>query len=98
MHATKFVPVLLVLLAPCAVLGGAAEANAVEPKRLNIVFVFSDDHAYQAISAYGSKVSQTPNIDRLGKEGAPDQPPGASKAGARQAARRCSGPRGLRGP
>src|SRR5437016_5224480 len=46
-----------------------AEVKAAEPKRPNIVFIFSDDHAYQAISAYGSKVNQTPNIDRLAKEG-----------------------------
>lgn len=36
----------------------------------NILFVFSDDHAQHAISSYGSKVNQTPNIDRLAKEGA----------------------------
>jgi len=30
----------------------------------------SDDHAYQAISAYGSDLMQTPNIDRLAEEGA----------------------------
>jgi arylsulfatase A-like enzyme len=29
----------------------------------------SDDHAAHAISAYGSKINQTPNIDRLAKEG-----------------------------
>jgi arylsulfatase A-like enzyme len=36
----------------------------------NIVFIFSDDHACQAISSYGSKVNQTPNIDRIAIEGA----------------------------
>jgi arylsulfatase A-like enzyme len=35
----------------------------------NILFIFSDDHAQHAISAYGSRVNQTPNIDRLAKEG-----------------------------
>jgi len=35
----------------------------------NILFIMADDHAYQAISAYGSKLVQTPNIDRLAKEG-----------------------------
>jgi arylsulfatase A-like enzyme len=35
----------------------------------NIVFIFSDDHARQAISAYGSKLMQTPNIDQLAREG-----------------------------
>ncbi|MEN8153094.1 MAG: sulfatase/phosphatase domain-containing protein [Acidobacteriota bacterium] len=37
--------------------------------RPNIIFVMSDDHAYQAISSYGSKINKTPNIDRLAKEG-----------------------------
>jgi arylsulfatase A-like enzyme len=41
-----------------------------EPKRPNIVFIMSDDHAYQAISAYGHGLNQTPNIDRIAKEGA----------------------------
>jgi arylsulfatase A-like enzyme len=41
---------------------------AAEP-RPNILFIFSDDHAQHAISAYGSKVNQTPNIDRLAKGG-----------------------------
>lgn len=44
-------------------------ANAT-PKRPNILFLFSDDHACQAISAYGSKINKTPNIDRIANEGA----------------------------
>ena len=39
-------------------------------KRPNIIFIFSDDHAYQAIGAYGNKIAKTPNIDRLAREGA----------------------------
>jgi len=35
----------------------------------NIVFIMSDDHAYQAISAYSDKLIRTPNIDRIAKEG-----------------------------
>ena len=35
----------------------------------NIIFIFSDDHALQAISAYGSGLNKTPNIDRLANEG-----------------------------
>src|SRR6266567_5976864 len=38
--------------------------------RPNIIFIMSDDHAAHAISAYGSRVNQTPNIDRLAREGA----------------------------
>jgi len=37
--------------------------------RPNILFIMSDDHAYQAISAYSDILIQTPNIDRIGKEG-----------------------------
>ncbi len=38
--------------------------------RPNILVIFSDDHTEQAISAYGSKLMQTPNIDRIAKDGA----------------------------
>jgi len=40
--------------------------------RPNIVFVYSDDHAYQAVSAYGGRlaaVAPTPNIDRIADAG-----------------------------
>ncbi|MCB4808939.1 sulfatase [Tamlana sp. 62-3] len=39
-------------------------------KQPNIVFIMSDDHAYQAISAYGHGLNNTPNIDRIANEGA----------------------------
>lgn len=38
----------------------------------NIIYIMSDDHSYQTISAYGSELSKyapTPNIDRLANEG-----------------------------
>ena len=47
-------------------------AMAQTDKRPNILYIMSDDHAYQAISAYGSDVSRfapTPNIDRIAREG-----------------------------
>ncbi len=44
-------------------------ATAAENTRPNILFVFTDDHASHAIGAYGSKINQTPNIDRLAREG-----------------------------
>lgn len=53
-----------VLSLPCLAFGSAAP-----PARPNIVFVMTDDHAAQAISCYGSKVNQTPNLDRLAREG-----------------------------
>ena len=39
---------------------------------LNVIYIMADDHAYQAISAYGSEISKlapTPNIDRIAKTG-----------------------------
>ena len=64
------------LLAPAFVLlaglAGAAGASA-QPApagRPNIVFIMTDDHAAHAIGAYGSKVNQTPHLDRLATEGA----------------------------
>lgn len=38
-------------------------------QRPNMVIIVSDDHAFQAIGAYGSKLMQTPGIDRIAKEG-----------------------------
>ena len=38
--------------------------------RPNILFIFSDDHAQHAISAYGSKVNTTPHLDRIAAGGA----------------------------
>lgn len=35
----------------------------------NIVIIYSDDHAQHAISAYGSEINSTPNIDALARDG-----------------------------
>jgi arylsulfatase A-like enzyme len=49
----------------------SCRASARNERRPNILFIFSDDHAFQAISAYGDarKLIETPNIDRLAREG-----------------------------
>ncbi len=55
------------LLLVC-VLATVPALRAQEPlagSRPNILFVFSDDHACHAISAYGSRLNQTPAIDRI---------------------------------
>ncbi|OQP64179.1 sulfatase [Niastella vici] len=50
--------------------GRGLQAQVSKPASLpNIVLIISDDHAYQTISAYGSKLMQTPNIDRIAKAG-----------------------------
>lgn len=47
----------------------ACQPKEQQPKRPNIVFIMSDDHAYQAISAYSDKLIKTPHIDRIASEG-----------------------------
>ncbi len=57
-------------LALVALLGslGLSLAGAAE-NRPNILYIMSDDHAAHAISAYGSRVNQTPGMDRLATAG-----------------------------
>ncbi len=57
-----FVAAALLILAAC----GSEEPAQTRP---NILFIMSDDHGEQAISAYGSRLIQTPNIDRIATEG-----------------------------
>lgn len=57
---------IFTLLAACCM---ASLVSAQPTARPNIIFIMNDDHAYQAISAYGSKLVETPNIDRLAEEG-----------------------------
>jgi len=43
--------------------------TAEEKSRPNILYIMADDHDAKAISAYGSGLSSTPNIDRIAQEG-----------------------------
>ncbi len=47
----------------------SADDSSQVGQRPNIIFIFSDDHALQAIGAYGSQVNQTPRIDQLARQG-----------------------------
>ena len=49
--------------------GAAGLSRAAGGAPPNIIFVMADDHAAHAISAYGSRINKTPNIDRIAKEG-----------------------------
>ncbi len=63
----RHVLLMVVVLTSCLTSAlRTAEATAPRP---NILFIFSDDHAQHAISCYGSKVNQTPHIDRLAAAG-----------------------------
>jgi arylsulfatase A-like enzyme len=50
-------------------LGFGQSINLKKDTRPNILFIMSDDHAYQAISAYSDHLIKTPNIDRIANEG-----------------------------
>jgi arylsulfatase A-like enzyme len=57
------------LLFACVLVCLLASQKSRGDERPNILFIFSDDHAYQAVSAYGGKLNQTPHIDRIAREG-----------------------------
>ena len=64
---------ILILLAFMYVIAGCTSvAKDQSTLRPNIVYIMSDDHAYQAISAYGGPLAElapTPNIDRIAAGG-----------------------------
>lgn len=57
----------ILILFSCQPTEQTAEETTAKPP--NILFIMSDDHAYQAISAYSDRLIQTPNIDRIAEEG-----------------------------
>ncbi len=64
---------LLIALFAFVVLAGrvAPELSAAEAKRPNILLIYTDDHSYRTVSCYPEayKWVNTPNIDRLAKQG-----------------------------
>ena len=69
-RSIKFVVPLLVLAASSLLAASRPVRQA--QGRPNIVWIFSDDHAYQAIGAYGGRLQKenlTPNIDSLARDG-----------------------------
>jgi arylsulfatase A-like enzyme len=63
--ASENVPFFCTIL--LAILVASRSAQAAD--KPNILFIMSDDHAYQSISAYGSNRNTTPHIDRIAAEG-----------------------------
>jgi arylsulfatase A-like enzyme len=65
-------PLHLCTVVPLCLSGFSTAAQSQTPQRPNIIYIMSDDHAYQAISAYGGPlkdVAPTPNIDRIAASG-----------------------------
>lgn len=57
------------LYASAAVLALTSCQTAKKEKQPNIIFMLTDDHTTQAITAYGGTLIQTPNLDRIANEG-----------------------------
>ena len=56
--------IFYLLLASCK-----EQKEAIEPKQPNILFILADDFGYHDLSSTGSNFYETPNIDRIAKEG-----------------------------
>ena len=72
MRETRTIGTVLLGSACLAIMNTGACHGAEPQRRPNIIHIMSDDHSYQAISAYGhpiSRIAATPNIDRLADEG-----------------------------
>lgn len=48
---------------------GISTVAALSAERPNILFIMSDDHAAHALSCYGSRINQTPQLDRIARDG-----------------------------
>ena len=62
-----WVPSLALSLAASCALSRPQLSSA--PRQPNIIVIYADDHARAAVGAYGSILTETPNIDRLAREG-----------------------------
>ena len=54
-------------VAVLSTLGACTTVN--EEKPLNIIYIMTDDHTRQAMGCYGYDYANTPNLDRIAKEG-----------------------------
>lgn len=68
------IPAFLLLFFSCTIswLSCDRASTESEPERPNIIFIMSDDHAYQAVSAYNERLKDaapTPQIDRIADNG-----------------------------
>lgn len=61
-------PKFALALVACFLLGIQCQAEAIE-SRPNIIFIFADDWGYGDVGIHGSSYCETPNLDRMAKEG-----------------------------
>lgn len=61
--------ILLGCLMALSLVGCQEQKKETTTKKPNILFIMTDDHTTQAMSCYGSNLIETPNLDRIAKEG-----------------------------
>ncbi|MFI3295661.1 MAG: sulfatase-like hydrolase/transferase, partial [Rikenellaceae bacterium] len=66
---SKFLLLPTALLAIPSATRAQSAKQSDDKKPMNIIYIMSDDHSYQTISAYNDKLISTPNIDRISDEG-----------------------------
>src|SRR5438105_1662937 len=69
MKLHHFIAILLALTLGCTPRTPPSAGVPRDVARPNILVIMADDHGAPAISAYGSRINHTPNIDRLAREG-----------------------------
>ena len=57
------------ILATAVCLLGLSSSGVTADEQPNFVFILADDQAPETLSTYGNEVCQTPNLDRLAREG-----------------------------
>lgn len=65
----NFKKITSVFLSALVSASALAKVEPSKDKKLNIIFIMTDDHTTQALSAYDKRFISTPNLDRLANEG-----------------------------
>jgi arylsulfatase A-like enzyme len=60
---------LIIIIFTVAILGCSNPHDTEHIGPYNILFIMSDDHSYQTLSAYDDRFIKTPNLDRIANEG-----------------------------
>lgn len=68
-HRTSLIIISTLLVLAVILIHSCNVVKEKETASPNILFIMSDDHAYQAVSCYGHDLNATPNIDRIANEG-----------------------------